>query len=255
MSKKYINLFDKEKFAELLDKAKGGRSINKYAEECDISAAHISRFLRLMIETPPTPETISKLSSKAYNDVSYRDLMAAAGHIEIGHSAELGDLEDENDSTIEDYQQKMGRVSRISPREKISQFEEIEKKYFQIILSHLYEVDYKWAIQKPEGRFYRPDMIIDIDYEGYQRWILDFKATFNDRPFMGSFIQHVYGQFAMREIESTDKVTIAVNTDKYYEQFFKRPPKSLRANLYVMLIDLDKGKILKEEQLCSYDPK
>ena len=73
--------FDKERFANLLDKAKGGRSINKYAEECDLSATHISRFLRQMINTPPTQETISKLSSKAYNNVSYMELMEASGHI------------------------------------------------------------------------------------------------------------------------------------------------------------------------------
>ena len=128
------NIFDKERFADLLDKAKGDRSINKYAEECDISAAHISRFLRQMISTPPTPETISKLSSKAYNDVSYRDLMEAAGHIAIGHTVELDDFGDETVSSNNDYQQQIGRVS---PRERRSQFEEIEKKFFQIILSHL----------------------------------------------------------------------------------------------------------------------
>jgi hypothetical protein len=32
----------------------------------------------------------------------------------------------------------------------------------------------------------------------------------------------------------------------------RRLPLSLRANLYVMLIDLEWGKILKEEMLCKY---
>ena len=39
--------FDKKKFAEQLEQAKGNRSINEYARECGISAAHISRLLRL----------------------------------------------------------------------------------------------------------------------------------------------------------------------------------------------------------------
>lgn len=44
--------FNKEEFAALLEKAKGDRSINKYAEETSVSAAHISRFLRAMIDSP-----------------------------------------------------------------------------------------------------------------------------------------------------------------------------------------------------------
>lgn len=74
-------MFDKEKFAELLDKAKGSRSINQYGDEAHISPSHISRFLRCMIDTPPSPETLKKLSSKAYNGVTLNDFMIAVGHI------------------------------------------------------------------------------------------------------------------------------------------------------------------------------
>jgi transcriptional regulator with XRE-family HTH domain len=245
------NIFDKEKFADLLDKAKGDRSINKYAEECDISAAHISRFLRQMINTPPTPETISKLSSKAYNSVSYRDLMEAAGHIAISNTLELDDLDIETGSNTDSYRQEIGRVS---PQERRQQYQEIEKKFFQIILSHLYDVDYKWTIQKPEGHSYRPDMIIDIENDEYEKWLIDFKPTIRDRDLMGSMTFLIYGRLASMEIKPTDKITIALNSYKSYDHLFRRPPSSLRANLYVMLIDLDKGKILKEEKLCSYNP-
>lgn len=34
-----------------------------------------------MIEAPPTPETISKLAAKAYNEVTYQDLVIAAEHL------------------------------------------------------------------------------------------------------------------------------------------------------------------------------
>jgi hypothetical protein len=252
---KKSSVFNKEKFAELLDRAKGNRSINKYAEEADISAAHISRFLRQMIDTPPTPETISKLSLKAYNDVSYRDFMIAAGHIDVDNNAELLTFQNNSDLAIQDFQQRTGRVSRVSPLERRQQIEEMERKYIQVILAHLYEVDYPWGIKKPERRPYRNDMVIDIDHEGYKRWIFEFKASVEDRVFMLPLIRNVYSQFVMRDIEPTDKLTIAVNTENFYEQFFKYPPKSLRANLYVMLVDLHKGKIVKEEKLCSYELK
>jgi hypothetical protein len=42
------------------------------------------------------------------------------------------------------------------------------------------------------------------------------------------------------------------NDEKEFDMLMKRVPLSLRANLYVMLIDLEWGKILKEEILCRY---
>lgn len=74
--------FDKEKFAELLYKAKGKRSINNYALKSGVTSAHISRLLRGLLDTAPTPPTIKKLADHAQNDVTYEDLMKAAGHIE-----------------------------------------------------------------------------------------------------------------------------------------------------------------------------
>ncbi|NSW92863.1 MAG: hypothetical protein HPY74_19855 [Firmicutes bacterium] len=77
-----MDKFDKKKFAELLEKAKGDRSINQYALHSGISAAHISRLLREMIDTPPNPDTIRKLTEKAYNRITYHELMVAAGHFD-----------------------------------------------------------------------------------------------------------------------------------------------------------------------------
>lgn len=238
-------VFNKEEFANLLEKAKGNRSINSYANETGISAAHISRFLRQMIDAPPSPETISKLASKAHNEVSYRDLMAAAGHIIISN-----DDENEFDSNYREFIQRTGRVQRISPFERINQFEVFEKKCMQIILSFLYEASFKWSIRKPEGRVSSPDMVVDIEHDGYLRWLIEFKMGIGASIGMPPY--HIYGQISTLELKETDKVTIAVNNEKFYQRFFKIPPKSLKANLYVMLIDIEQEKILKEEKLCSY---
>ncbi len=74
--------FNKEKFAELLEKAKGKRSINNYALKSGVTSAHISRLLRGLLDTPPMPDTIKKLSDHAHNEVRYNDLMVAAGHFD-----------------------------------------------------------------------------------------------------------------------------------------------------------------------------
>lgn len=231
--------FNKTEFATLLDKAKGDRSINQYANETGVSAAHISRFLREMIDAPPTPETISKLATKAYNEVTYRDLMAAAGHIDISAQP--------NESTIINSE-----IEKYSPIDRRKRMEELQKKFFQVILSDLYTKPFKWSIQKPEDKPFSPDMVIDIEHDGYNRWYLDFKGTFDDGRSAGPHPYHFYGQITLIELLPSDKFTIVVNSETYYKQFIRRPPVSLRANLYVMLVDLEKGEVVKEEILCKY---
>lgn len=57
---------------------------------------------------------------------------------------------------------------------------------------------------------------------------------------------------ATMPLEPTDKFTIAVNDERSYNFFFRRPPLNLRANVYVMLIDSEEGRVVKEEKLCEY---
>ncbi|MCM3386851.1 hypothetical protein M3649_01745 [Ureibacillus chungkukjangi] len=230
--------FNKEEFANLLDRAKGERSINNFANETGVSAAHISRFLRQMIASPPTPETISKFAAKAQNEVTYQDLMVAAGHLA---------RKDESDGN------KENTVERDSPMNLRMQIEELEKKFRQVILADLYESPYKWSVEKTEEKRFRfPDMILNIDHDGYNRWYLDFRPNIHGRRHPSFHPFHLYGRIVMFELLETDKLTIVVNEEKDFDMIMKRPPLSLRANLYVMLIDLEWGKILKEEILCNY---
>jgi hypothetical protein len=78
--------FDKEKFALLLIKARGERSINQYALHSGVTSAHISRLSRALLDSPPTPQTIGKLAKSAYNGVTYEDFMDAAGYIPDAYS-------------------------------------------------------------------------------------------------------------------------------------------------------------------------
>nr|WP_144925163.1 hypothetical protein [Paenibacillus bovis] len=230
--------FNKEEFAALLDRAKGDRSINNFANETGVSAAHISRFLRQMIASPPTPETISKFAAKAHNEVSYQDLMVAAGHLA---------RKDQSDGNKENI------VERDSPMNLRMQIEELEKKFRQVILADLYESPYKWSVEKTEEKYRLPDMTLNIEHDGYNRWYLEFRPSIPGRPHPSFHPFHLYGRIATFELFETDKFTIVVNDEKAFNMIMKRPPLSLRANIYVMLIDLEWGKILKEEILGKFD--
>lgn len=76
-------VFQPDKFAELLRKAKGNRSITAFGVECRVDPGYLSRFLRQKIDRPPSPEVIYRIADKAYM-ISYEDLMVAAGYLETG---------------------------------------------------------------------------------------------------------------------------------------------------------------------------
>jgi repressor LexA len=64
---------------ELLKKSQGNRTLNAYARHADVSAGNLSR---IMNGQKPTPEILRKLSEKAYNNITYEQLMKAAGYME-----------------------------------------------------------------------------------------------------------------------------------------------------------------------------
>lgn len=222
--------FNKERFAMLLDRAKGDRSINQYANETDISAAHISRFLRQMIDAPPTPETISKFAEKAHNGITYRDLMIAAGHISEDN-----------------------KVEEDSPQNRRNEIIRMEQEIFQIIIGNLMNSDFRWSMEKPEGRMQFPDMIINLEDDYYKRWYFEFRAIRSSNsipPF--PMIHYFYGRLLTFELTATDKFTLVVNDERTFNFMLERPPINLRANLFVMLVDLENRRIIREEKISEY---
>lgn len=223
--------FNKEKFAALLEKAKGDRSINKYAEETSVSAAHISRFLRAMIDSPPTPETISKFADKAYNEVSYRDMMSAAGHIVV------------QENEVEKY-------SAFNRREEIMK---MEQDILNIVISYLMGQEFKWNMEKPEGRIRFPDLMVNLEDETYKKWFFEFKAFRNSTPLIPiTLIHNFYGKLLAFELEPTDKFTLVINDEKLFQHIKNKPPINLRANLFLMLVDLENKKVIDEVQISEY---
>ncbi|AFV02843.1 MULTISPECIES: transcriptional regulator [unclassified Dehalobacter] len=76
-------MFDKEKFKNLLEKARGDRSNEDYSRDSGVSRAYISNFLNLKRDIPPTPDILKKLAETAYGNVTYRDFMDAAGYLNL----------------------------------------------------------------------------------------------------------------------------------------------------------------------------
>jgi transcriptional regulator with XRE-family HTH domain len=78
-----IDLFDKKKFSDLLERAESSHdSLNKFAAASGISAAHISRYKRMLLDNPPKPETLEKIAQYSGGKVAYDELMAAVGFVD-----------------------------------------------------------------------------------------------------------------------------------------------------------------------------
>ena len=71
--------FEKEKYAEVLKRAIGDRTIATFVKEADSSAGYISKYLNLKCDVAPTIATIKKIAS-ATKMVSYEELLQAAGY-------------------------------------------------------------------------------------------------------------------------------------------------------------------------------
>lgn len=233
------DVFNREKFADLLEKARGGRSINQFANETGVSSAHISRFLRKLIESPPTPETISKLVSKAYNDVTYQDMMIAAGH--------LGETED----CYSEFNQNLTVNSPINAKTEMANS---EKRFVQIILADLFNnSEFTWSVEKNGDQSMLSDMVINIENNKYTKWLLDFKPTLEDKRFLSHIhFYAIYGQLSTKQFLPTDKYTIVVNSSAFYNQLINTPPVSIKANIFAMLIDLEKSEVVEETVLSEF---
>ncbi len=133
--------FDKKDFAFLLSKARGSRSRNKYAEECGISSAHISRLLREKIDTPPSPETIQKFSSVAHNGITYEDLMIAAGYIERSFTPNSIALL-RGDRTYDEYARHLKEKGVVEINSlMLEAYEKGLQKIDETIMKHIFEIE------------------------------------------------------------------------------------------------------------------
>lgn len=74
-------MFDKENFKFLIEKAMGNRKISQYAEDSGVNRTYLSKYINQRLDNPPTPDILKRLSNSAHNNVTYNQLMMAAGYI------------------------------------------------------------------------------------------------------------------------------------------------------------------------------
>ncbi|ADI00512.1 hypothetical protein [Salisediminibacterium selenitireducens] len=250
------NHFNKTSFARLLDQAKGKRSINQYARDCGVSTAHISRFLRELVDSPPAPETILKLVSSAHGGVTYEELMDAAGHFihkeetgyEIYHNEEKND---DSQSNSDDFY-KIRRKNHLERRER-------RNRIFKLnILTYLYDESLEFREINEIDNIWRRRNSLFLEIKN-QRNIFLFEGPLRDeisedKRMIHHFIRvlDMYGEIALNEsLDPSDRCVIVVDHPDIFERILRRKPKLLNINIDLMLINSREGIVERSEPLCT----
>lgn len=72
--------FDIDRYVELLKKAIGGRSQTQFAKDCNLSVSYICKHINKKTDQAPLPTTLERIAKVAQNDVTYEELLDAAGY-------------------------------------------------------------------------------------------------------------------------------------------------------------------------------
>lgn len=73
--------FNRKGFADLLNRARGDRSINRFGSAAGVDPGYISRLSRGLVANAPSAAVINRLAEAAQNEVGAPDLMCAAGYL------------------------------------------------------------------------------------------------------------------------------------------------------------------------------
>ena len=73
--------FNKERFTELLIKARGQLTLTDYANKCGVSLSYMCKYLKGKFDKAPTPSTIKKIARfTETNGITEEELLEAAGY-------------------------------------------------------------------------------------------------------------------------------------------------------------------------------
>ena len=75
-----MSAYDPARFAVVLRKAIGDRTVKQFAKEADMSRFQVSRRLSCRLQTPPRKKTLSRIASVAQGGVTYEQLLLACGY-------------------------------------------------------------------------------------------------------------------------------------------------------------------------------
>lgn len=216
--------YDKEKLKSLLQKAKGKRTQTEYAKQAGVGIAYLNKYIRGAQDNPPIPSTLFKLSSVADNDVTYDELLYAAGYNPQKYN-------------------KPGLTEK-----------QLEDLAFAILSRNIHSITAEWELLKDVSNgMYRYDMCAQYKHKRNNdpKWV--FHMKFGTPKIMirnkREWFLNSIGFFAVSEINTGDKVSLVTNDADFFNEIVTIEQVLLGFHLSLLLIDFDSMSILDEKYI------
>ena len=255
---------------DIINKAKGTRSLRAYAEAAGVSAAGLSKIMKGAYK--PSIATIKKLTSddaNPQNGVTYHDMLIAAGYEDSDLDQMVSDAVDEQISQMVITERKnksdassentAGRsendIVRTSIHERMRVFREFETYAIGAIIVALNNAKYSFGINNNEGMMGAPDLDITIENHNVSHWYFEIKmVTENHLKFARHRIRNDIAYLIMRFApDPTVKVSIVYDNQEVYEYLKRYAGQiSYKGELSVICVDREKNRIIGETYLSHY---
>lgn len=227
--------FNQEKFQKLLRTAQGHRNQTEFAADAGLSVAYVCKYLNGKFNRPPIPSTIRKITNASENRVAFADLMDAAGY-------------DPNIITLP------ADALETEPKLHFTSDNKKTKLSLAIITSALAQSRFRWTTF-PFQEQLAYDFGIKIEDNAlishwYFNVVTDFANVSPLNPFPNRLL-HYYAKLVTTNLPVNTKYSFVAYSEETYENIKSITPFMVAMQISVILVDLDKMIIKKEEYLTS----
>lgn len=246
---------DAERLAELVNKARGKRSVTEFARLCGVSPSTISRLGRAQNNTPSSDNLIVEIAINADKDsgVSFQDLVNAHGmHL-------IREEYYDSDVIAARYQEVFDRIVKemesdefqdqrsVSRRHNYDS--EVERRVREIISNDLLELGYSVALDLEQSR---PCSTFDfvfktnaLEEEGLSSWGFDIKTR---RLIYRNYFERLFAYaYTNKPRKRGQRITIVVTDYDMYTQIKSWARKyCIDDSISIMYVDIDEGCVAAE---------
>ncbi len=222
--------FDKKTFADLLSEAKGKRTQTEFAEQCQISLAHLNRYLNQKKDNPPIPTTIRHIADVAQGGVSYDELMRTAGYNPEKYREKF------TTNRMQAWNMKQNCLNSIVSAFSQRSFEwrSLPQESLSFFSGDNGEIHFDWGVR-----------LFDNDF--IDNWYFKYKDFPDGDEFIDS-LKSYYNDLLYCPLPPKTKLSIAVCTEQEYKDV-KRLLPQMPFYISAVLVDEVNSVIIKEEYI------
>ncbi len=212
--------FNKEEFAALVSRAVGNTMKRDFARLIDVTPEYLSRMLNSKLANPPSIQKIQLIANNASNEVTYAQLLKAAGYA-FSSTEDMTTLDapDTLTETVKKFMQ--GTILTALSSLGVPFTTEQEKK----------DTNYHLSVSFASGSITK------------WHYIYLYNTT---KELMSNQLNALYSQLVFENIEDTEKISFVTSSKEEFDLYLKKIPTNLSLNLSVILID-EKSLTVKKE--------